>query len=129
MATFPFIPSGTNNLYGCYNNLPNDKSDLWSVRMFLLFFLSKKQLFIFKEIQENTQHRRNALYQYIALYGYGKIKIKNGENMLDPDLHHICRCDKKFIEKNIVTKDKDAIDLVKGLLELNLKKRLTVDKL
>jgi serine/threonine protein kinase len=121
LGPFPYIAPETNYLFGCYNDIANEKSDLWSVGIILLSFLAKKEVEF--EIDQNIkENRKKSLYQYKTLYE--NIEI----NCTEIDIKN-CKYDKSFIKNDIERENKDANDLVENLLKLDLNERLNVEML
>ena len=124
VSTFPFIPPETNPLCEWYEKMPYKESDLWSVGIILLFFLCKKCIFNKEICTQQFNQRRNALIEYIYLYGKSNARVIESEKSIIGfrNINNI------KIEKKIERKDEDAIDLAKKLLEVDVKKRINVTK-
>jgi len=81
-STFPFIPPETNRLCKWYKEMPYKESDLWSVGIILLFFLCKKSIFNEKICTEEFNQRRNALIEYVYLYGKSNTGVIESEKSI-----------------------------------------------
>ena len=125
MGTFPYIPPEKNRFTDFHNKFSNVKSDLWSVGIILLQFISKNKN-IFLKNGKNCEE--SSLFQYSKLYGSDKSKIQkykkiqfNGQlDFFQPD----------FIIFNYHREEEEEkvniINLIKNLLEIDANKRITV---
>ena len=90
-----------------------------------IVFYGKKQLFKKIYISEKNNQKLNSVIIYIMLYGINRLNLSAENNILirkyDP------KYEKDFIDNNCVRSNELAKDLIKKLLELDIKKRITID--
>ena len=125
-ATLPYIPPETNRFCGRYLKNVSPKSDLWSVGIILLFFMAERKIFDYKILDQNKIHRRNSLNQYAELYGANKAEILLEEKILLKRYKYNAKLIEAECKRNVQEK-KDAIDLIKKFLELDVDKRINIE--
>ena len=132
IGTYPYIPPEVNKF--CEIDKKNDKKrDLWSVGIILLFFMSKNKN-IFEDMLKQKPdinlecQEEKSLFQYSILYGINISKIKQTEKLKYGGNFHYY--DKYFIDNNY-NRDKNekanAADLIKKLLEIEIKERIRIE--
>ena len=134
IGTYPYIPPEVNKF--CEIDKKNDKKrDLWSVGIILLFFMSKNNK-IFENILKQKLdmnleicQEEKSLFQYSILYGINISKIKKVEKLkYGVNFHYY---NKYFIDNNY-DRDKNekvnAIDLIKKLLKIEIKERISIEE-
>ena len=76
MGPFPYIPPEKNRFTDFHNKISNVKSDLWSLGIILLQFISKnKNIFL----RKRKDCEENSLFQYSILYGTNKSRIQKNK--------------------------------------------------
>ncbi len=108
----------------CYNKSSYKWNDLWSIGNILLFFMPKKDIFDINLKEEKY------IYEYILLYGKPNVNAKF--QLIYNVSKYISKYDNAFIENNIKREidEKEkyyAINVIKGLLQLNFRKRLSAE--
>ena len=129
IATFLYMPPEKNSLTSFYNNkISNVKSDLWSVGIIFLQFISKNKIFSENTKIYSKECEHNSLLQYSKIYGSIKSKIPiekiiqfNKEYNYKPN----------FISNNYhreeIEEKENIINLIKSLLKINVDERITID--
>ena len=74
IASFPYMPPEKNIFTGFFNdNISNKESDLWSVGIILLQFITKNNI---KFLKKGNNCEEKSLFQYSKLYGSNTSRIK-----------------------------------------------------
>ena len=121
-STFPFIPPEKNHYIAEYTDKLNFKSDLWSVGMILLYFMAKKK--IFEQIDSKKGQKFNSVFIYVTLYGNN---LKINPDYISSIKKYKVEYKENFIDNNCIRGGEKAKDLIKKLLELDVKKRVTLE--
>ena len=126
IASFPYMPPEKNIFTGFFNdNISNKESDLWSVGIILLQFITKNNI---KFLKKGNNCEEKSLFQYSKLYGSNISKIKIEKKIQFNKELDIFR--PNVINKNYKREEiekKNTIDLIKKLLQIDANERITVD--
>lgn len=125
-GTYPFSAPERNVNMFCYNKHLLKANDLWSVGIILLFFMAEKDIFSINTLSGEEKY----IYEYRILYG--KTNSCKKYFMMNYIEEYVDKFDNNFIENNIKRKINErekyfVSDLIKKLLQINYKKRLSAE--
>ena len=126
IASFPYMPPEKNKYSIFFNNqISNEKSDLWSVGIILLQFITKDGD-IFSSDRKSCEEK--SLFQYSKLYGSNKREIKIEKKIqfykkLDNYQPNLINYNYKREEKE----KENIINLINNLLQVDVNKRIDLN--